>query len=76
METILRYGSSSHHEEWLTPLLNGDIRSCFAMTEPAVASSDATNMEATVVDQGDGKVVVRLLCGLLIERYLCVALFF
>ena len=78
METILRYGSSSHHEEWLTPLLNGDIRSCFAMTEPAVASSDATNMEATVVDQGDGKVVVvRLLCGLLIERApLCGLVFF
>jgi acyl-CoA dehydrogenase family protein 10 len=58
METILRYGTPAQHEEWLVPLLDGDIRSCFAMTEPAVASSDATNMEATIVDQGDGTLLL------------------
>ena len=53
MEVIARYGNESHQEEWLKPLLNGDIRSAFSMTEPGTASSDATNMQATAVLDGD-----------------------
>jgi acyl-CoA dehydrogenase len=57
METIERYGSDAHKEEWLKPLLDGKIRSAFAMTEPAVASSDATNIESSITRQGDEYVV-------------------
>jgi acyl-CoA dehydrogenase len=57
METIARYGSEAHKEQWLKPLLNGDIRSAFAMTEPAVASSDATNIECSIARSGDDYVV-------------------
>jgi acyl-CoA dehydrogenase len=57
METIARYGSPEHHQPWLEPLLEGQIRSAFAMTEPAVASSDATNIEARIERQGDHYVI-------------------
>jgi len=57
MEVLARYGTPEHQERWLKPLLAGEIRSCFAMTEPAVASSDATNIEASIVRDGDEYVV-------------------
>ena len=57
MEVLARYGTREHQERWLKPLLAGEIRSCFAMTEPAVASSDATNIESSIVRDGDDYVI-------------------
>jgi acyl-CoA dehydrogenase len=57
MEVLLRYGSDAQRAEWLEPLLDGRIRSAFGMTEPGVASSDATTMEATAIVDGDEVVV-------------------
>ena len=57
METIERYGTPEQKRQWLLPLLEGEIRSAFLMTEPAVASSDATNIECSMVKDGDHYVV-------------------
>ena len=57
MEVISRYCTPEQQQEWLEPLLEGKIRSCFAMTEPAVASSDATNIESRIVRDGDEYVI-------------------
>ena len=57
METLERFGTPEHKERWLKPLLAGEIRSAFAMTEPAVASSDATNIESSIVRDGEDYVI-------------------
>jgi acyl-CoA dehydrogenase len=57
MEVIYHFGTEEQKERWLLPLLNGEIRSCFSMTEPAVASSDPRNLETTVVRDGDDYII-------------------
>ena len=57
MEVLAKYGSDSQKNKWLTPLMNGEIRSAFLMTEPQVASSDATNIETSIVLDGDHYVI-------------------
>ena len=57
METLERFGTAEHKERWLKPMLEGRIRSAFAMTEPGVASSDATNIESSIVRDGDDYVI-------------------